>query len=189
MNKYFKQHFKFVALVWLSSFVLAAVLYFVLISPQIQLKNQIASQFADRQKAYSIILNTNNKDARENLNEKVQHWRDDVSQYVISAEDLAGLTFDISQIAKDTKVESFSITSQDVYSGQKKNSGTLITEKQMKVDFKTDFNKFAAFLNAVERHRPAIVINEFSIANSEHDASLSQVNMILSVYVKKKQGS
>jgi hypothetical protein len=189
MNKNIRKNFKFVALVWLSCSVLAALLYFALISPQIQLKNQIAAQVVDKQKVYMTILNTNNKDARDNLNEKMNHWRDDISQYVISTDDLAGLTFDISQIAKDSKVDSFSITSQDVYSNQKKNGSKLITEKQMKVDFKSDFNKFAAFLNAVERHRPLIVINEFSISNTEHDASVSQVNMILSVYVKKKQGS
>jgi capsular polysaccharide biosynthesis protein len=101
MKKTLQKNFKFVALVWLGSFTAAAIIYFAIVSPQIQLKNQIASQFADKQKVYTTILSINNRESQDNLQRKMKQWQNDVGQYVITVEDLAGLTFDISQIAKD----------------------------------------------------------------------------------------
>jgi len=189
MQKSFKKRFKFIHLVWLSSFALALFIYFITITPQIKIKKQIALQLVDKEKKFSSIFKINNAQAVNELNRQMQQWRDDIKEYVISDEDLAGLTFDISQIAKDTQVDAFSITSQDVYTNKKNDNKNYVFEKMMKVSFKTDFNKFAAFLNTVERHRPVIIINEFSIENTEHDAMANQVNMIISVYIKKKQDS
>ncbi|MCE5341101.1 MAG: type 4a pilus biogenesis protein PilO [Planctomycetaceae bacterium] len=188
MKKKLKKHVKFINLVWISSVALSVFTYFVAIAPQSKVKQQVTAQLADREMAYATISKINNKQAQEDLNNKMKQWKDDIKQYVIAENELAGLTFDIGQIAKDTKIDSFSITLNDAYLKQKTTT-KYITEKQLKVEFKTDFNKFAAFLNAVERHRPAVVINEFTIGNAEHDASASQVNMILSVFVSKKQGS
>ncbi len=188
MKKKLKKHVKFINLVWISSVALAVFTYFVAIAPQSKVKQQVIAQLADRERAYSTVSKINNRQAQEDLDKQMQQWRDDIKQYVIAENELAGLTFDISQIAKDTKIDSFSITLNDAYSKQKSVT-KYITEKQLKVEFRADFNKFAAFLNAVERHRPAVVINEFTIGNTEHDASASQVNMILSVFVNKKQGS
>ncbi|MEN6387185.1 MAG: hypothetical protein ABFD79_18555 [Phycisphaerales bacterium] len=189
MNKALKKDFKLAIFVWLASALLATLVYLFVISPEINLEKQIAAQFVEKQKAFTTILNSNSKDARANLNQQMLQWQDEVGQYAIGIDDLPNLTFDISKIAKDVKVESFSISSQDVYSNIKKQEGAFVNEKQLKVNFKSDFNKFAAFLNAVERHRPVVVVNEFSISNTEHDPSSSQVSLILSVYVKKKQGS
>jgi hypothetical protein len=188
MKKKLKKHVKFINLVWISSVALAVFTYFVAIVPQGKVKQQVTAQLADREMAYSTISKINNKQAQEELNKQMQLWKDDIGQYVITDDELAGLTFDISQMAKDTKIDSFSITLNDEYAKQKTTT-KYITEKQLKVEFKTDFNKFAAFLNAIERYRPAVVVNEFIIGNTEHDASASQVDMILSVFVSKKQGS
>lgn len=188
MNKNFKKDFKTVSLIWLAGVGFSVLLYFILISPQIKLKQQLVDQLADKEKNYNDILRMNQPQARQLLDDRIKKWQNDVNQYVISIDDLAGLTLDISRIAKDSKVESFSITSQDVYGASPKDSGTYISQKQMKVEFKSNFNNFAAFLNALERHSPMVLIEQFSIDNVEHDAMANQVSMIISVYVKKKQG-
>jgi len=188
MNKIYKKHFKLVSLAWAGSFVLALLIYVIVISPQREAKKQMSMQLAEKEKIYTTTLKINQKEARIRLNKQMEQWRDNVGEFVASSEDLAGLTFDIGQIAKDIKIDSFSISSQDNYAAQKA-SGKYVCEKQMNVEFKSGFNKFASFLNAIERHRPIIFIDEFTITNIEHDASANQVNMVLSVFVKKEQGS
>jgi len=189
MKKNFKKDFKIIALVWAASFVLALLLYVILISPQKEIKKQITSQLAEKEKMYELLTRINQKQAKTELENQMRQWHDNIHQYVIDSGELADLTFDISKIAKDAKVDAFSITSQDIYSSKSASGGTYITEKQMKVEFRAGFKSFAAFVNAIERHRPVIFINEFSLANTEQDSSVSQINMMLSVYVKKKQGT
>ncbi|OHB56346.1 MAG: hypothetical protein A2Y12_14840 [Planctomycetes bacterium GWF2_42_9] len=187
MKKKLKKHVKFINLVWVSSIGLAVFTYFVAISPQLQIKKQINSQLADKEEVLTKLSKINNEQAKAEINQQIQQWQENVNEFVINEDQLAGLTFDIGQIAKDNKVDEFIIVSND--SAMTAKVGTFVSEKQFKVDFKTDFNRFAAFLNAIERHRPVIVINSFSIDSPEYDISTNHVNMIISVYVKKKQGS
>ena len=177
------------SLACLGSLILALLMYLTVISPQQQTRNQVLAQLADKEKIYNEILKLNQKDARARLHKQMEQWNAKLNDFAISNEDLAGLTFDIGQIAKDVKVDSFSITSQDIFTNKPSSAENYITQKLMKVDFKSDFRKFAAFLNAIERHRPAIFIDRFEIDNTEHNANANQVNMVLSVFVKKKQGS
>ncbi len=187
MKKKLKKHFKFINLVWISSVALAVFTYFVAIAPQGKIKQQVATQLAEREKAYAAVAKINNKQAQEALNKQMQQWKDEIRQFVVTEDELAGLTFDISQCAKDAKIDSFAIMPDDTNMKQK-STAKYVTERQFKVQFRTDFNKFAAFLNAVERYRPAVVINEFRIENSEHNPMASQVDMSLTVFVNKKQG-
>lgn len=189
MNKIYKKHYKLVSTVWAGSFLLALVIYMVAIAPQKETKKQVGLLLAEKENIYTTILKLNQNEARAKLNNQMEQWRQGLEDFVVTSEDLAGLTFDIGQIAKDAKVDSFSITSQDTYANPNASGGKYICEKQMKVNFKAGFNKFAAFLNAIERHRPVIFIDEFSITDTEHNASAAQVNIILSVFVKKKQSS
>jgi len=184
-----KKYLKFASLGWLGSLMLAMLMYLTIIAPQQETKKQITAQLTDKEKIYNEILKLNQKDARNHLNNQMEQWKSSLNEFIISNEDLAGLTFDIGQIAKDVKVDSFSITSQDIFTNKPASAGNYITQKLMKVDFKSDFKKFATFLNAIERHRPAIFIDRFEINNTEHNANANQVNMVLSVFVKKKQGS
>ncbi|OQA03451.1 MAG: General secretion pathway protein M [Planctomycetes bacterium ADurb.Bin401] len=184
-----KKHLKIALMSWLGCFVIALLMYLVVISPQLQTKKQVSAQLAEVEKIHNEILTLNQSQARTGVHNQIQKWKSDIGEFVISTEDLANLTFDIGKIAKDLEVDSFSITSQDTYTNKPAASENFITQKQMKVDFKSDFNKFAAFLNAIERHRPAVLIDRFEINNTEHNANANQVNMVLSVFVKKKQGS
>jgi hypothetical protein len=101
---------------------------------------------------------------------------------------MAGLTFDIGRIAKDTKIDSFSITPQNNRESKDMADSRYIGENQMNLNFKSSFNEFAVFLNALERHRPVIFVNGFSINHVERADLVNQVNMDLSVFVKKQQG-
>jgi len=64
-----------------------------------------------------------------------------------------------------------------------------IYEKQISVSFKADFNTIAVFLNTLERHRPVIFVDEFTIVRSNKDNLGHQVSMNLSIFVRKQQNS
>ena len=99
------------------------------------------------------------------------------------------MTFDISQIANEKKIASFSIKTKDDRRGPAIPKYTYISENHIDVSFTAGFNQFAAFLNALERHRPVIFIDRFEITRSEQDSSGHEASMRLSVFVRKRQDS
>ncbi len=186
----YKKYVKSATLAWAGCFILFLFIYITVVAPQREYKEQISQQLAEKKQMLGAALRINQEEFRIQLNKQMEQWRNKLKDFVANPEDLAGLTFDIGQIAKDIKVDSFSVKAQDNGKSQDIAGSQYICENQINVSFKADFNKFAAFLNATERHRPVIFVDKFTITHAnQQDNSASQVNMDLSVFVKKQRGS
>ena len=66
---------------------------------------------------------------------------------------------------------------------------SYINEKRINVSFNASFNRCAAFLNSLERHRPIIFVDEFKITQKDCDKSQPLIDMELAVFVKNMKGS
>jgi len=97
------------------------------------------------------------------------------------------LTFDISQIANEKKLDSFSIKGKDT--SEKSTDFKYLSENRIDVSFAAAFNQFATFLNALERHWPVIFVDSFKITRSRRAEPDHKVNMNLAVFVRKRQDS
>jgi Tfp pilus assembly protein PilO len=94
------------------------------------------------------------------------------------------LVFDISRISNTIGLGSFSIMATSHVTGVPEDEDTVIDEKHVHVGFTGGFNQFAAFLNALERRRPAILVDTFRITRSSRENSGHTVNMRLVILVK-----
>jgi hypothetical protein len=184
-----KKHIKTAALAWVCCFLLFMLIYIILVAPQRKNKGEISQQLAEKKKTLEAVLKISQKDAQSQLNEQMEQWRSKLKGYVANPEELAILTFDLGQIANDIKVESFSVKAQDNSKGLEIPGCQYIGVNQINISFKADFSKFAAFLNAAERHRPVIFVDKFTISHVTPEDLTCLVNMDLSVYVKRPQGS
>ena len=110
-----------------------------------------------------------------------------MKDFVVDFEDSANLIFDISQIATEKKVDSFSIKGQEDRRGSTGLDLKHLREHRIDINFAGGFNQFATFLNALERHRPVIFVDKFEITRSRQENSGHKVNMDLVVLVKKRQ--
>jgi hypothetical protein len=188
MSAVYKKYVKSVTLTWTGCFILFLLVYVVVVAPQREYKAQISQQLAEKKQLVGAVLKINQQEAQIQLNKQMEQWRDKLKDFVATPEGLAGLTFDIGQIADNIKVDSFSVKAQDNRKSQDIAGCQYICENQINVSFKADFNKFAAFLNATERHRPIIFVDRFTITQANQDDSACQVSMDLSVFVKKQRG-
>jgi Tfp pilus assembly protein PilO len=127
------------------------------------------------------------EETKAKFKEELESLQNKLKDFTVDSEDSPNLTFDISQIANDKKVESFSIKSQD----DSRHSAALglkyLKENQMDLNFAGDFNQFATFLNALERNRPAFFVDNFKITRSHREESGHKVNMRLAVFVRIQQ--
>lgn len=186
MSTVCKKCFRSVSLVWGVSVVIAILVNMLVVAPQKELKEQIAAQLAGKKKIYSDLLKLQQEKTRLRLNIQMAQWRDSLRDYVTSSQDLAGLTFDLGKIAKELKVASFTINPDLARETLNPAEGQYISESRMNVNFKSSFNKFAKFLNAVERYQPVIFVNKFTISHWENDDSTNNITMDISVFTKKQ---
>ena len=191
MKRAYRKYFTKVALIWAGCFVLLFFVHMLMLAPQKDSKERLEKQLAGKKQIYNSALKATQKETKIQLNEQIEHLRNRLKNFVIDFEDSANLTFDISQIANEKEVTSFSIETKDDDSRNRAISDyNYVFESRIDISFfMADFNQFAALLNALERHRPVIFVDRFAINRTERGSSGRQVNMSLAVFVRKKQDS
>ena len=179
------------AAIWTGCFVLFLFAYMLLLAPQEKSKKQVEKQLADKRQIYNSALEAAKEETKLKLDEEIEQLQSGLKSFVIDSEDLANLIFDIGQIANEKTVTSFRIKTKDSRqgSGLEIPNCNHIYENQINIGFVASLNRFAAFLNALERHQPIVFVDRFAITRSEQDDSGHQVNMNLAVFVRKRQDS
>lgn len=120
------------------------------------------------------------------LNEQIQDLNDTLGNFVIESENTSNLIYQISGISNEIELKAFQITptGQNIsaFDNCKYISGQLYH-----VGFIASFNQFATFLNALERYRPVIFIDTFSITRSRQGENSHTVDMQLAILVLKNE--
>jgi Tfp pilus assembly protein PilO len=182
-----KKCLKTAGLIWSACIIAFLFVYIFVLGPQRDYKRSIENKLAEKQKAYESALRAARKETKIELNKQIAHLRSRLKDFVIDFDDSANLTFDISQIASEKQVASFSIKSRDGRGLSTIPDCKYICENQINISFTGGFNQFAEFLNALERHRPVLFINKFTIIRLREDDSGYHVSLNVAALVRKQQ--
>ncbi|MFZ2148056.1 MAG: GspMb/PilO family protein [Sedimentisphaerales bacterium] len=182
-----RQRLMTAGLIWAACFVVFLLAYMLVLGPQKKYEKHIENKLAERKQVYESALRAAQKETKIRLNEQIERLQSRLQDFVIDFEDSANLTFDISQIANEKEVASFSIKSKDDRGLSTIPECKYISENQIVISFVGGFNQFATFLNALERHRPVLFVDKFTITRSGQDDSGYQVSLNVAAFVKKQQ--
>jgi len=161
----------------------------LVLAPQERSRKQIEKEFVEAKNAYDQTVAAAKDKTKGRLTKEIEDLQGRLKKFVIDYEDSANLTFDISQIASQIGVSSFGIKGRDNSGAQATADGDQIVQKRIQVSFTAGFNQFASFLNALERNRPVLFVDEFTITRSDQAGAGHQVDMDLAVFVRKRQDS
>ncbi len=187
--KIYKKYFVTTGLTWAACFVVFLFVYMLVLAPQKDYKKNIERELTEKKQIYESALRTAQEETRIQLNEQVEGLRSRLKDFVIDFEDSANLTFDISQVANEQKVFSFSIKSKNSRGLSAIPDCKYISENFMDINFTGGFHQFATFLNALERHRPVLFVNSFTITHSQQEYSSYQVSLNVAALVRTQQDS
>ncbi|MCP4611314.1 MAG: hypothetical protein GY845_21595 [Planctomycetes bacterium] len=174
--------------IWAACFVIVLLAYMFIVRPQKNAKRLVESRLAEKQQVYESALRAAQEETKISLNEQIENLQNRLKDFVAEFEDSANLTFDLSQIAEEKKVASFGSkvkTNRGIT--RNKDEYKYIHENQINISFTGDWNQFATFLNSLERHRPVIFVDKFTIARSGQDESVFRVNLNVAAFVRKQQ--
>lgn len=186
MKKNKKKYSTTVILVWLGCGIILSFAYMILIEPQRQQRKSMSQKLSARIKAYENAEKASQKETQERLAAELESLKLKLDDYVVDFADSANLTFDISETAAKQQIDAFSIRSQDTRTATNTPDFSFVDENYFDVSLEADFNTFAVFLNALERHDPTLLVDGFSITRSKEAESGHQAKLNLAVLVKKK---
>jgi Tfp pilus assembly protein PilO len=185
--KTYKKYFTIAGLIWAACFVLFLLVYILVLGPQKNNKKLIERTLAEKKQVYESALRAAQEETKTQLNEQIEHLQNRLKDFVADFEDSANLTFEISQIADEKKITSFNIKGKDnlVLSGEPDRK--YISENHIAISFIGGFNQFATFLSALERHRPVLLVDRFTMTRSGQDDSVFRVSLNVAAFVRKQQ--
>ncbi|MBN1805547.1 MAG: hypothetical protein JW837_09865 [Sedimentisphaerales bacterium] len=188
--KIHKKYFLTSAVVWAVSFVIFLFAYIIIIGPQKKHKKLIENRLDQTRQEYEFAIRAAEEKNKKQLNDQIENLHSKLNDFVADFEDSVNLTFDLSQIAEEKKVASFGSKVKSNRGVAVKDEYKFISENKINITFTTgDFNQFATFLNALERHRPVIFVEKFTITrpSGHKEESSYQVNLNVTAFVRKQQ--
>jgi Tfp pilus assembly protein PilO len=189
MKSIYEKYLMTTAPIWIGGFIVLCCIYIFVLAPQRKTKNQIEKQLVEKKQIYELALETSKVETKIKLKEQLETLQNKLVDFVIEPENSADLIFDISQIANEKMVDSFSIRPKENRRGSNSVDNEYITENSIDISFKGNYDQFATLLNTLERHRPVIFVDDFVITRSKEGISGHQVNMNLTLFVRKQQDS
>ncbi|MHC4617504.1 MAG: GspMb/PilO family protein [Planctomycetota bacterium] len=187
MRANYKRDLATVAAAWAIFFVAACVVYVTVLAPQAEYKKQLEGELATKLATYESAKIAAQEKTRLSLNEQIKGLRERLKNFVVECEDSTNLTFYVSEIAGQKEVASFSINRREDRLKSEMPDCKHICEEHMNVRFNAEFNQFCALLNALERRRPVVFVDDFTITRSKSGELYHPVNMELAVFVMKPE--
>ena len=185
MKVVYTRHLRTAVLAWTGCFMLLLLFHLLVLAPQEKLRIQTEGLFTQTKRMTQAAKEAARLENQTKLQELVTHLDDTLKNFVFEEGDTANLTFDIDRISNDIKLDSSSITATGSAGIVEIENCNHLSAKYVNVNFASTFNKFAAFLNALERSRPVIFIDKFEIIRSRDSNSNHIVDMKLAVLVGK----
>jgi len=185
MKSIYRKYFTIGILFWAICFVVLLLSYLVVLAPQERLRRMTERKLAETKRLAQSARDAAEEKNKNKLLEQLTRSNNSLKDFVVEQENAANLTFDIGRISSEIKLNSFSSIPTGSEGTLKTDNYKHINARQISVNFNSSFNKFAVFLNALERNRPVVFIDTFSITRSTEGGSGHKVDMKLAVLVGK----
>jgi hypothetical protein len=172
---------------WGGCLILGAASYAIVLQPQEEYRHELGRDIAQAKERYGRALEAAKEKDRGELTQQVEGMRGRIADFVANPEGLSDIAFKIGELANATRLTSFSMRPSARHSHDVPPGCNHIAEKRVNVSFSAGFPRFAAFLNALERHDPIIFVETFSISRPLTSDAEPQIDMELAVLIRKPQ--
>jgi hypothetical protein len=167
---------------------LAAACCLLVLRPQKDHRRQLETQVAQAKRQYARALEAAKPETQARLTEQVEGMQGRVADFLVGFDEATDLAFEIGNLARETRLESFGMKPASAPTSGSQSERERLAEKRLSVSFQAGFPRFAAFLNAMERHHPVVFVETFTINRPLESNTEPRVDMGLAVLVEKPRG-
>ena len=169
----YRKYILTMGIVWTASFIVFALVYYVVIAPQLKVKNQLLKESTEKKQQFESALSAAEEDNKKKLAGEVEELKTRLFDYVSEYEESANLTFAVSRIAGDKQVSAFTVKTSEIDRQQDQLTAKNLQENKMEISFASDFLQFANFINTLERHQPVVFVDRFRVQRDNQEYQLS----------------
>lgn len=185
MKPIYKRYLKILLVLWGGASAALIVLYLFLLLPQNDMLKFSEEKLKKINIEYQQAKIANSDDVRNKQKVEIEKLNEKLNVFVADFNDIDNLTFSMSRIAGDIRLDSFSNRgSSDSESYSKIPTCEYIGYIDTAISFNSSFNKFARFINILERHSPIVFIDEFTISKSRDGDSKHKAELFLDFFVR-----
>lgn len=176
------------AMAWSPCLLAAAASYAVILGPQQDCMKELEAKVTSGREKYAQALQATKETNQSRLTQEVGDLHQRVGGFVVSVEEAPNLAFTLGTLANEAQLESLGMRPAHKIGGEAALRGECVGAKHVDLSFVAGFRSFAAFLNALERHRPIILVETFAISRPAEENAQPQASMELAVLVEKTPG-
>lgn len=186
-----KKHKYLVSLIttWMAGFLVIGVCYFAFHSPKKEQLEKLQTEHNQSRDLLLIAEKAQQQEVRDTLKQRFDAVNETVQQFSVPHNQKTGLVFEIGKLANDLGLLEFSSKNRSVNDYVILEKDSEVTEAWLNVEFKSSFEKFARFVNRLERQAPVVFIEEITFQRDNDEQSLHEVEMDLSFLVRKKKSA
>jgi len=189
MESIYRKYFKIGIVFWAVCFIVLFFSYLLVLAPQEKQRRETERKLAEKESLAQSAREAAQEKNKAKLVELLTDSGNKLREFVVDEENASNLTLDIGRISSDVKLNAFSSIFAGSEGATKTDSYKHINPRHISVNFNSSFNKFAVFLNTLERNRPVIFVDTFSITRSGESDTGHKVDMKLAVLVGKNAGT
>ena len=181
-----KKYLKVTAFVWSCCIVVFVLVFVLILLPENREKNRIEGKYRGIESSASEAFLAAQEQTKIRLKEHIEKLNERLGDFVIAPGSTSNLTYEISGISNEIGLNSFQIAPMGE-SIAALDDCKYISGQFFHVSFTASFSKFAYFINALEKYRPFIYVDTFSITRSRQDNMEHDIQMQLAVLVAKNE--
>ncbi len=176
------------AAVWGPCLALATASYALVLRPQADCRRDLETRVAQAKEHYARALQATRPEGQVRLAGQVDRMHGRIEDFLVDFDGAPGLAFEIGNLARETRLESFGMKPVNTQASGSPTDREHLGEKRLSVSFLAGFPRFAAFLNALERHHPVVFVETFTINRPLEADAQPRVDMGLAVLIEKPRG-
>ena len=185
MKSIYRKYFKIGIIFWAVCFVVLFFSYLLVLAPQEKLRRTTEKKLEDTQSLAQSAREAALEKNKAKLIALLTDSGNKLEEFVVDEENAESLTLDIGRISSDVNLYGFSNNFTGGDQTTRTDNYKHIISRQISVNFNSSFPQFAVFLNTLERRRPVIFVDTFSITRSAESSLGHKVDMKLAVLVAK----
>jgi len=182
------QYLLALGIAWGPCLLAAGASYAVILRPQQQYMEELEAKVARSKEKYAQALQAAIEKDQTRLTQEVEALQRRVGDFVVPGLEAPDLAFTIGTLAHDAGLESFGMRPVNRMGGEAPRRWDHMDERHADLSFAGDFPRFAAFLNTLERHRPIVLVETFTISRPVDKGAQPQASLELAVLVEKPAG-
>ena len=184
MKPIYKKLLAVLVLLWGGSVIVLLSIHMFLMMPQRKESQLLEKQLMEKRLKYDTSKAADSGEARARLAQEVGVLTAELEKFAADVEDLDDLSFSISKIAAEIGVDVFQSKGVDSETYSLIPNCYSIGRVSTEINFGGSFNKFARFVNRLERYKPVVFIDEFTINQPRRQGSGPVMRLFLSVFVR-----